>query len=43
MSNLVEKFVNLLLYGCASLWRHKEMIAIQKMVAISHDCWFIAS
>ena len=33
MSILVQKIVNLLLYGCDSLWRHKE-ISVQKMIAI---------
>ena len=34
MSILVQKIVNPLLYGCDFLWRHKEVIAVQKMVAI---------
>ena len=34
MSILVQKIVNLLLYGRDSLWRHKEVIAVQKIIAI---------
>ena len=33
MSILFQNIVNLLLYGCDCLWRHK-VIVVQKMIAI---------